>query len=417
MTKFEEFQLKSELLNSLHKIGFDEATEVQEKAIPLALEGTDMVVRSKTGTGKTGAFLIPIIQKLEKKDRNAALIVAPTRELALQVYEVASQMGMSSGIRSTVVYGKVSIERQIQNIHRGTNIIIGTPGRLIDLMKRGELDLSRVRFVVLDEADIMFDLGFIEDVEYILSKTPATRQTMLLSATVQERILKLAKKHMHEPEFIKVGEEKVLTVNTISHSYAFSADHSKIATLLAYLNEYKPPKSIIFSETKRGADYIYKILVKQGYSAMVMHGDLTQAQREHSLEQFRKSAQFLVATNVAARGLDIDDVSDVINFDLPGEPEVYVHRVGRSARMGKNGTAFSIIYDDEMNLIKNIEKNVKIHMSRIELDQEPFAHISDSISMGMRGGQRPRRNMGSRPGYSNNRRRPGNRTYGGSRSY
>ena len=179
MTKFEEFQLKSELLNSLHKIGFDEATEVQEKAIPLALEGTDMVVRSKTGTGKTGAFLIPIIQKLEKKDRNAALIVAPTRELALQVYEVASQMGMSSGIRSTVVYGKVSIERQIQNIHRGTNIIIGTPGRLIDLMKRGELDLSRVRFVVLDEADIMFDLGFIEDVEYILSKTPTTRQTML----------------------------------------------------------------------------------------------------------------------------------------------------------------------------------------------------------------------------------------------
>lgn len=413
MSKFEDFQLKNELLASLRNMGFNEPTQVQEKAIPLAIDGQDLVVRSKTGTGKTGAFLVPIIERLEKGERNAALIITPTRELALQVYDVAVTMGSLSGIRSTVVYGKASMENQIRNIKRGTGIIIGTPGRIIDLMKRGELDLSRTRFVVLDEADIMFDLGFIDDVEYILSKTARNRQTMLFSATVQERILDLARKHMKDPEFIRIGEEKVLTVNTISHSYAIAGNGSKMAVLLAYLNEYRPEKAIIFSETKRGADYIYNILSREGFPAMVMHGDLTQAQREKSLDQFRKNAKFLVATNVAARGLDIDDVSDVINFDTPSESDVYVHRVGRSARMGKNGSAFNIVYDDEVALIRNIEKNVKVHMSRIELDQEPYAHVSDSISIGTHGGQRPRRNMGNHRGPYRNNRRSNGRSYGG----
>ncbi|MDA8143004.1 MAG: DEAD/DEAH box helicase, partial [Thermoplasmatales archaeon] len=343
MTKFETFNLKGELLNSLNEMNFIEATEVQEQAIPLALDNTDLVVRSKTGTGKTGAFLIPIIQKSDPKERISSLIITPTRELALQVYKVAEKMGQKSKIRATVVYGGASIDNQIRNIRKGTNIIIGTPGRLIDLMKRGELDISKLKFLVLDEADIMLDLGFIEDIEYIISKTPSKKQSMLFSATVPERVLNLAKRYMKNPQSLRIGEGGEMTVKTISHSYALSADSSKIATLLAYINEYNPSKSIIFSETKRGADYLYDVLAGQGFNVTVMHGDLTQAQREKSLQEFRQSAQFLIATNVAARGLDITDVSDVINFDTPSEPYVYVHRVGRSARMGNNGSAFTII--------------------------------------------------------------------------
>ncbi len=411
MTKFETFNLKGELLNSLNEMNFIEATEVQEQAIPLALDNTDLVVRSKTGTGKTGAFLIPIIQKSDPKERISSLIITPTRELALQVYKVAEKMGQKSKIRATVVYGGASIDNQIRNIRKGTNIIIGTPGRLIDLMKRGELDISKLKFLVLDEADIMLDLGFIEDIEYIISKTPSKKQSMLFSATVPERVLNLAKRYMKNPQSLKIGEGGEMTVKTISHSYALSSDSSKIATLLAYINEYNPSKSIIFSETKRGADYLYDVLAGQGFNVTVMHGDLTQAQREKSLQAFRQSAQFLIATNVAARGLDITDVSDVINFDTPSEPYVYVHRVGRSARMGNNGSAFTIIERNEMDLIRKIEHSVKIHMSRIELNQEPYKGLGHSFSSGGRNRRQNSGDRGQNRRFSNQRRGPRNQSH------
>ncbi len=411
MTKFETFNLKGELLNSLNEMNFIEATEVQEQAIPLALDNTDLVVRSKTGTGKTGAFLIPIIQKSDPKERISSLIITPTRELALQVYKVAEKMGQKSKIRATVVYGGASIDNQIRNIRKGTNIIIGTPGRLIDLMKRGELDISKLKFLVLDEADIMLDLGFIEDIEYIISKTPSKKQSMLFSATVPERVLNLAKRYMKNPQSLRIGEGGEMTVKTISHSYALSADSSKIATLLAYINEYNPSKSIIFSETKRGADYLYDVLAGQGFNVTVMHGDLTQAQREKSLQAFRQSAQFLIATNVAARGLDITDVSDVINFDTPSEPYVYVHRVGRSARMGNNGSAFTIIERNEMDLIRKIEHSVKIHMSRIELNQEPYKGLGHSFSSGGRNRRQNSGDRGQNRRFSNQRRGPRNQSH------
>ena len=411
MTKFETFNLKGELLNSLNEMNFIEATEVQEQAIPLALDNTDLVVRSKTGTGKTGAFLIPIIQKSDPKERISSLIITPTRELALQVYKVADKMGQKSKIRATVVYGGASIDNQIRNIRKGTNIIIGTPGRLIDLMKRGELDISKLKFLVLDEADIMLDLGFIEDIEYIISKTPSKKQSMLFSATVPERVLNLAKRYMKNPQSLRIGEGGEMTVKTISHSYALSADSSKIATLLAYINEYNPSKSIIFSETKRGADYLYDVLAGQGFNVTVMHGDLTQAQREKSLQAFRQSAQFLIATNVAARGLDITDVSDVINFDTPSEPYVYVHRVGRSARMGNNGSAFTIIERNEMDLIRKIEHSVKIHMSRIELNQEPYKGLGHSFSSGGRNRRQNSGDRGQNRRFSNQRRGPRNQSH------
>lgn len=377
MTQFEDLKLKNNLLNALKKMNFKETTEVQEKAIPLILnEGKDVVVRSKTGSGKTGAFLIPIIEMLSSSDIQSALILTPTRELAMQVFNVAVDMGSGSGIRTTVVYGGASIENQIRNLRKGSNIVVGTPGRVIDLLKRGELVFNHLKFFVLDEADIMLDMGFIEDIEFIMSKTPRAKQSMLFSATIPERILHLAKRYMKKPVHLDIGKKEELTVRTISHSYALSSNSEKVATLLAYLNEFKPGKSIIFSHTKRGADVLYYILQSQGYDATVIHGDLTQAQREKALSEFRKYTQFMIATNVAARGLDITDVSDIINFDTPDDPNVYIHRVGRSARMGAYGNAFTIVEDSESHLIEEIESSARIRMSRIILNKEPYEGIT-----------------------------------------
>ena len=389
MTGFETFQIKREVLESLRDMNFVNPTEVQAKAIPLALQGRDLIVRSKTGTGKTGAFLIPILNNTSIEDRMTSLIILPTRELALQVLDVARKMAKHSGIKSVVVYGGASIENQIKELRRNPGIVIGTPGRIIDLMKRGELDLSRIKYLVLDEADIMLDMGFIEDVEYIIYKTPRNKQSMLFSATVQQEIMRLTKRFMSNPQYLKVGIKEEMTVNSISHSYAISIDSRKIPALLAYISEYSPRKSIIFAETKRGADHLYNVLISEGLDATVIHGDLTQAQREKSLAEFRAGGRFLIATNVASRGLDITDISDIINFDLPNEPFVYIHRVGRSARMGTAGKAFTIVDRDEVDEIRNIERTVNINMMRIELSQEAFLDAGKNLDY-----YRERRNNG-----------------------
>ncbi|MCL4444936.1 MAG: DEAD/DEAH box helicase, partial [Candidatus Thermoplasmatota archaeon] len=317
MTTFEEFNLKQELEEALDKINFTTPTEVQEKAIPLALAGKDIVVKSKTGTGKTGAFLVPIIQLLTAKDKMAATIVVPTRELAIQVFSVVQKLTAGSKLKGTLVYGGASINVQIDSLRRQPNIVVGTPGRIIDLMERGELKFNQTKILVLDEADMMLDLGFMEDVEYIMSVMPKEKQVMLFSATMPERIAKMSKKYMENPQYLNISADKELTVNSISHKYAMSKRSAKLETLFTYISEFKPKKSIIFSDTKRNADYLYNALVRKGYKATVMHGDLRQAQREKALQEFRRTAQFLVATNVAARGLDITGISDIINYDTP----------------------------------------------------------------------------------------------------
>ncbi len=413
MTSFDSFGIKSEILEALNEMNFTTPTEVQEKAIPLAMEGQDLIVRSKTGTGKTGAFLVPILNSTQASDRMTALVILPTRELALQVFSVAKDMAAFSKVKSTVVYGGASIENQIKELRRNPSIVIGTPGRIIDLMKRGELDVSGIRFLVLDEADVMLDLGFIEDIELIVSKMPKKKQSMLFSATIPEQILKLTRRFMKNPQFLKVGAEEQMTVNTISHSFAISTSSRKVPALMAYINEYNPVKSIIFAETKRGADRLYNVLASQGMNATVIHGDLSQAQREKALSEFRNGSRFLIATNVAARGLDITDVTDVINFDLPGEPFIYVHRVGRSARMGNTGNAFTIINEDEIDAIKAIERTVKIHMMRIELNQDPYLEVGRDIGYSH---YKNRENNGGRGNRNFNRsgdRRPPRRSNGG----
>jgi ATP-dependent RNA helicase DeaD len=410
MTTFEEFNLKQELEEALNKMNFTTPTEVQEKAIPLALAGKDIVVKSKTGTGKTGAFLVPIIQFLTAKDKMAATIVVPTRELAIQVFNVLQKLTAGSKLRGTLVYGGASINVQIDSLRRQPNIVVGTPGRIIDLMERGELKFNQTKILVLDEADMMLDLGFMEDVEYIMSVMPKEKQVMLFSATIPERIAKMSKKYMENPQYLNISQDKELTVNSISHKYAMSKRSAKLETLFTYISEFKPKKSIIFSDTKRNADYLYNALVRKGYKATVMHGDLRQAQREKALQEFRRTAQFLVATNVAARGLDITGISDIINYDTPSEPYVYVHRVGRSARMGADGSAFSIVSPDEMTLIREIEHSVKIRMKCIELDSQ----ISQEVSLEM-ADFKPRRSE-SRDTDSHRRfdrgRRGGNSGYG-----
>ena len=373
---FEELNVKPELVAALKRLNITEPTDVQREAIPLMQKGRDVIARAKTGTGKTLAFLIPILEKLDALPRGKAhvLVIAPTRELALQTAETAEKLvGRKFGV--VTVYGGASINVQMDKLDRGAEIVVGTPGRIIDLMDRGALNFDDVRFLVLDEADIMLDMGFIDDIEYILARTPETKQTMLCSATMPRRIIDISKRHMHDAEYVSVGEEEDITVNSIKHLYSIAHGAMKFHMLLAYIDEYKPKKGIIFIQTQRGADLVYDFLRKQNIDAILMHGGQTQAMRERGLSRFKEGGRFLIATNVASRGLDIKDVTDVINFDVPDSPYVYVHRVGRSARMGKDGRAFTIVSRDQLGAVDAIEHEANIKLEKIFLETKNYEHI------------------------------------------
>ncbi|MDE1869926.1 MAG: DEAD/DEAH box helicase [Candidatus Micrarchaeota archaeon] len=395
MKQFSEMNLKPELIESLKRQGFITCTEVQERAIPEVMAGKNVVARAKTGTGKTGAFIVPIMQRIEKSRDIDALIIVPTRELAIQVAAFSEKVGSHMHIKTTTVYGGASINMQMHALRSGTNIVVGTPGRLIDLFERGALDLHRIKFLVLDEADVMLDMGFIEDVEMIISRTPKDRQMMMFSATMPREIIKIADRYSsgHDAR-ITVGEEEDLTVKSIQQSYAIVPARLKFSALLAYIQEYKPKKSIIFSRTKYEANALHRVLLSQKYDAILMHGGLTQSMRERSLGAFRKGAQFLIATNVAARGLDIPDISNIINFGAPEDPNTYIHRVGRTARMGKDGKAFTLIDPEQRRQITDIQDYANVRMEKIELNLEPFANMKLPISDPDRGERSFRPRMG-----------------------
>ena len=376
MKTFAEVGVKHELISALNKINFSNPTEVQERAIPPIMEGKDVIVRAKTGTGKTGAFLIPIINQIEHADGIVAIIMVPTRELALQVSEVATKMSIK-GIKVATVYGGASMNNQAYSIRNGANIIVGTPGRILDLIERRILNLEDIRFLVLDEADIMLDMGFIDDISEIISRTPRERQTMLFSATMPKEITDIARRYMKpDREILIIGEEENIIVNNIIHSFAVVPDNkSKYLALLAYIDEYKPSKAIVFANMKSTADSIYNFLKSQNVNAILLHGGLTQAKREHSLSIFKGNAQILIATNIASRGLDVLNISDIINFDVPDTTNVYIHRVGRSARMGKNGRALTLITNSQKNMIREIAYGARIEMNPINLNLEKFKDI------------------------------------------
>jgi len=363
---FGEIELSEETVLALKEMGFEEPSEIQRQTIPIVMQGFDVIGQAQTGTGKTAAFGIPIAEKTTKDRIPQSLVLTPTRELAIQVAEEISNISKYKGLRVVPIYGGQSIERQIKALKNGAQIIIGTPGRLLDHIKRETLVLSKISILVLDEADEMLDMGFIEDIEKILKSIKnENKQTLLFSATMPDPIIALTKKYMKNPKLVTISKEQ-LTVPLTDQFYCESKD--KLEALCRILETEDMDKTIIFCRTKKGVDELVASLNTRGYSAEGLHGDLTQAQRDKVMRSFREGKlEILVATDVAARGLDISDVSHVINFDIPQDPESYVHRIGRTGRAGKSGIAITFITPREFKQLRLIEKAIKVKIKRKEV--------------------------------------------------
>ncbi|ACO03146.1 MULTISPECIES: DEAD/DEAH box helicase [Persephonella] len=375
---FNDFQISKETLNSIRKMGFKKPTEVQEKTIPLILEGKDIIAQAQTGTGKTAAFGIPIVETVNTKSRKIqALVLVPTRELAIQVTKEIKDIGREKRIFALAVYGGKSIRHQIDFLKKGKDVVIvGTPGRIKDLIERKVLNLNDVKIFVLDEADRMLDMGFIEDIEFIFEQTPPVKQTLLFSATMPKAIMRLAERFLNDDyEIVKIKPEEV-TVDRIKQK-AYRVDTGKeFETLTKILNENEGKKSIVFTETKRGADELSKKLRREGFNADAIHGDYSQAKRERVLRDFRRNRiDILVATDVAARGLDIKGVDVVYNYSLPRDVESYIHRIGRTGRAGKDGLAISIISTLEDRLFEIVKKKTRSDIQLINLSDKPIEKL------------------------------------------
>ncbi|AEG60410.1 DEAD/DEAH box helicase [Desulforamulus ruminis] len=365
MTYFYELGLSESLLQALANMGFEEATPIQEKTIPVALQQRDLIGQAHTGTGKTAAFGVPMVEKFEEEaDRVQGLVITPTRELAVQVAEELNRIGQIKGIRTLPIYGGQDINRQIKALKKRPHIIVGTPGRLMDHMDRRTLRLQGIKMVVLDEADEMLNMGFIEDIEAILQEIPEERQSLLFSATMPKPIQVLAQRFLKDPEFISIKAKEV-TVPSIDQSYIEVQEREKFEALCRLLDTQSPELAIVFGRTKRRVDELYEALNKRGYSAEGIHGDLSQSKRDSVLRQFKEATiDVLVATDVAARGLDISGVTHVYNFDIPQDPEGYVHRIGRTGRAGKKGEAITFVTPREIHHLRMIENITKRKITR-----------------------------------------------------
>lgn len=374
-TTFSDFNLEPKVLRAVTELGFEEPTPIQLKAIPLAMSGRDLIGQAQTGTGKTAAFGIPLINKINISAENIeALIMAPTRELAIQVAEEIGKLARFKGVRTLPIYGGQEIGRQIRALKKRPHIIIGTPGRLLDHINRKTIRLDEVRTVILDEADEMLDMGFMEDIQAILKLVPSERHTMLFSATMPPNIQRLAQQFLKEPEHISVIP-KQMTIPLIAQSYFEVHERQKFDALSRLLDMESPDLAIIFGRTKRRVDELAEALQKRGYSADGLHGDLSQNQRDAVMRKFRDgSIDVLVATDVAARGLDVSGVTLVINFDLPQDPESYVHRIGRTGRAGKEGSAWTFVTPREIDHLHFIEK-----VTRHRIARKPLPSLAEAI--------------------------------------
>jgi len=349
MSNFEEMDLDSELLKGVQRMGFERPFPIQERTIGPLLVGKDVIGQAKTGSGKTAAFALPMLQSIDPSVRRVqALVLAPTRELAVQITEEVRRLGIFKPIRVVTIYGGQSINVQREALRHGVHIVVGTPGRTIDHLRRGWLDLSSVKFLVIDEADTMLDMGFIDDVEFIIGSVPSERQTCLFSATMPGKITDLSKRYMRDPEKILVDSEEP-SVETLDQYYALVDQREKLAFLADLLQRERPPSSIIFCRTKYGAHRLAVDLQRRGFEAVPLHGNLSQRQRDHHMSIFRQGrADILVATDVASRGIDVSQVALVVNFDVPMDPLLYFHRVGRTARAGRPGKAISLVSREEL---------------------------------------------------------------------
>ncbi|MBM3229651.1 DEAD/DEAH box helicase, partial [Candidatus Parvarchaeota archaeon] len=443
--RFDELRLDERIQKALQQMGFESATEIQEKAIPLLLQGEDIVGQAKTGTGKTAAFGIHILEQIAQSAGNEgrhgahfagtaghshaahgkvqarakprkpeALILAPTRELAVQIKDEIAKIGKLLPMRMIAVYGGVSIEPQIGALQQGVNIVVGTPGRILDHIERRTLDLSEASVVVLDEADRMLDMGFIEDIEKILGQTPHSRQTLLFSATMPPEILGIAKRYMKNPVHLNVSEDE-LVVDKIAQVCVEVTKMNKLNTLLSVLKAENPKLALVFTRTKFGADKLMTILHERGFEAQALHGDMSQNKRDRAMDAFKRGhVHVLVATDLASRGLDVKGITHVINYDLPEEIETYVHRIGRTGRMEATGKAISLLFPDQRDSLRLIERK-----TGAKVTQTTYPHIEVPRVRSAQGrfGGREREGFGQRPGRFGGRqqgdRRQAHRGFGG----
>jgi len=367
-SSFAELGLSDGILATVAELGYEEPTPIQEQTIRLLIEGRDVIAQAQTGTGKTAAFAIPIVERLDPTDtRVQALVLAPTRELAVQVAEATHRLGRSKGLTVLPVYGGQPIIRQLHALARGVQVVIGTPGRILDHLRRGTLVLDAVKYVVLDEADEMLDMGFVEDIETILDAVPAERQMGLFSATIPPRIAALAGKYLRNPERVTIARTE-LTMPAIEQWYVEVTARSRLDALTRILDHDEPESAMIFSRTKRDVDELGEALQSRGFAAETLHGDLNQVQRDRVMNRFRSGqVELLVATDVAARGLDISGVTHVFNYAVPEDAEAYVHRIGRTGRAGRTGKAITLVLPNEIRLLRVIERVLRQKIERLRL--------------------------------------------------
>lgn len=388
MQTFESFNLHEQILRAVKDAGFREPSPIQKEAIPCILEGKDIVAQAQTGTGKTAAFSLPSLSKIDTNNKDVQiLVITPTRELATQVSDEMYSLGRHRNIHTVTVYGGSSYSRQLKLIEKGSNVMVATPGRLLDLLKNDRLKRFEPSIVVLDEADEMLDMGFLEDIEAIFSYLPKSRQTMLFSATMPEPIKVLAKKILKEPTFISVTPQNITTNVDIEQHYYVIEEHERDDAVIRLLDALEPEKSIIFCRMKKEVDRLTTKLVATGFIAKGLHGDMAQTEREEVIKAFRNSGiNILVATDVAARGLNIKDISHVFNYHIPFDPESYVHRIGRTGRAGQKGTAVTLLTPMEYTSLTRIAKTVggKVEQrqvpSLLELKEAHLKKLAQKIS-------------------------------------
>ncbi len=380
---FSELGLPDALLAAIETLGYERPSPIQALSIPPALEGRDLVGLSATGSGKTAAFTLPALAKIDLKSPwTQVLILCPTRELAVQVCEEVHRLGAKMrGLHATPVYGGAPMDRQLRALRDGAQVVVGTPGRLLDHLRRGSFDASRVRMAILDEADRMLDMGFKEEMDELLAALPADRQTLFFSATMSPGVSRLIRSFGKDPQVVEI-QQKARTVSTVEQSYFEVRQRSKVEVLSRILDMNPPRLALVFCNTKRSVDECTEDLVNRGYAADRLHGDMTQMMRERVLKRFREgSVELLVATDVAARGLDIDEIDIVFNYDLPTDPEDYVHRIGRTGRAGRSGRAVSFVYGRDIYRMQTIERFIRqvIHRERIPSVEQVEGRRADLI--------------------------------------
>lgn len=412
MTKFDELGIKKSILDGIRDMNFLEAFPIQAAAIPVLLSGQDVIGQAHTGTGKTAAFSIPILQNIVLKGGIQALILAPTRELAVQISGEISKFAKYTGIKNTTIYGGQSINVQLKDLERGVEVVVATPGRLIDHLKRGSIELNDIKFVVLDEADTMLDMGFIDDIKFILDLVPEERVTSLFSATMPAEILRLAEKYMKNPQQIFIDSDD-LSCEGIDQAFLVIRDREKMNFLLKFIKENRNGQTLVFCSTKDRTRLVAHEVSKANLNVVSIQGDMSQFRRDKSMYLFKKGkADILVATDVAARGIDVPEVALVINYDVPNQDLVYFHRIGRTARAGGKGRAITLVSYSSIGDFKAIAAQTKVKMTDLNKELGIEVKIPDPLKRGV--GQRVRGFRGNQHGR---RYGGGERRYGGRKNY